>query len=196
MTRLRGVLAAAGEVQRFCQARRWAFCLIGGVAVQRWGEPRLTQDVDLTVLAGLGNESAFVDALLASFVARRDDAREFAFEHRVLLLRTARGVDVDVALGALPFEERTIRRASPWAWGGKTALITCSAEDLLVHKVFAGRDRDWGDVDGILARQYGRLDLTLVRQELAPLLDLKEEPEALAKLEHRIATIERRLRDA
>ena len=29
---------------------------MGGVALQRWGEPRLTQDVDLTLLTGFGDE--------------------------------------------------------------------------------------------------------------------------------------------
>ena len=47
MIHLPRVLAAAGDVQRFCLQQRWQFCFIGGVAVQRWGEPRLTQDVDL-----------------------------------------------------------------------------------------------------------------------------------------------------
>ena len=57
MIHLPGVLAAAGDVQLFCLERHWQFCFIGGVAVQRWGEPRLTQDVDLTVLTGVGNEA-------------------------------------------------------------------------------------------------------------------------------------------
>jgi len=47
MIHLPGVLAAAGQVQRLCQQHGWRCCFIGGVAVQRWGEPRLTQDVDL-----------------------------------------------------------------------------------------------------------------------------------------------------
>jgi hypothetical protein len=58
----------------------------------------------------------------------------------VLLIRADSGVDV----GALPFEERSVRRASPWVWTADISLITCSAEDLVVHKVFAGRDLDWG----------------------------------------------------
>lgn len=194
MIELRGVLAAAVEVQRFCQAQGWPFCLIGGVAVQRWGEPRLTQDVDATVLAGFGREAPVADAFLGAFTARRDDARQFALQHRVLLLRTESGVDVDVALGALPFEERTIQRASAWSWGADTNLVTCSAEDLVVHKVFAGRDRDWGDVERILTRQHGKLNLAQIREELVPLLELKEEPEALARLERQIATVDRRLR--
>lgn len=56
MIHLPGVLAAAGEVQSYCRGRGWRFCFIGGVALQRWGEPRLTQDVDLTLLTGFGDE--------------------------------------------------------------------------------------------------------------------------------------------
>ena len=37
MIHLPGVLAAAGEVQGFCQRQAWRFCFIGGVALQRWG---------------------------------------------------------------------------------------------------------------------------------------------------------------
>lgn len=44
MIHLPRVLEAAIEIQSFCQRRKWRFCFIGGVAVQRWGEPRLTQD--------------------------------------------------------------------------------------------------------------------------------------------------------
>ncbi len=194
MIHLPGVLDAAGIVQRFCEHQRWAFCLIGGVAVQRWGEPRLTQDVDLTILAGFGEEQAFVDAFLREFVPRRADVCAFALQHRVLLLRTVTGIDVDVALGALPFEERTIRRSSPWSWGGSdTTLTTCSAEDLVVHKAFAGRDRDWADVSSILTRQHGKLNLRQIREELVPLLELKEDVDALPKLEGLVATVDRRL---
>src|SRR5437762_1924627 len=168
MIHLPRVLAAAGEVQHFCQQRRWPFCFIGGVAVQRWGEPRLTQDVDLTLLTGFGDEAKFVDPLLEQFNPRRSDAREFALSRRVLLARTRSGVDVDVALGAFPFEERSVQRASSWSWAEGQSLLICSAEDLVVHKVFAGRDLDWGDVERVLIRQHGKLDLHQIRAELKP----------------------------
>lgn len=193
MIHLPRVLEAAIEIQRFCQDRQWPFCFIGGVVVQRWGEPRLTQDVDLTLLTGFGNEEVFAEELLASFEGRRPDAREFALHQRVLLIRTQSRVDVDIAFGALPFEERTIQRASAWEWAPGQLLVTCSAEDLIVHKAFAGRDLDWGDVERVLIRQYGKLDLTLIRSELDPLLELKGEPQGKSKLEQKIATAQRRL---
>jgi hypothetical protein len=194
MIHLLRVLEAAGEVQQFCQKRNWQFCFIGGIAVQRWGEPRLTQDADLTLLTGFGHEEEFIDPLLGAYSARRDDAREFALAHRVLLFKTCSGIAIDLALGAFPFEERAIRRASSWLWMEDRSLITCSAEDLVTHKVFAGRELDWGDVERILVRQHEKLNLAQIRSELKPLLELKGEMEALDKLEQKLALVERRLR--
>ncbi len=39
---------AALELQSFFARRQWQFCLIGGIALLRWGEPRFTRDVDET----------------------------------------------------------------------------------------------------------------------------------------------------
>ncbi len=194
MIHLPGVLAAAEEVQRFCEQRHWKFCFIGGVAVQRWGEPRLTQDVDLTLLTGFGSEETYVNAWLSRFQPRGADARAFALKYRVLLARTASGVDVDAAFGALPFEERCIQRSSTWAWAEGHSLTTCSGEDLVVHKSFAGRDIDWSDVERVLTRQHGKLDLELIRTELGPLLELKSEGQAMDKLERMISKVDQRVR--
>jgi len=182
MNGLHELLAAATKLQTFLLDKGWRFCFIGGIAVQRWGNPRFTQDIDLTLMTGFGDEERFVDILLEGLEIRRPDARAFALQNRVLLAQTREGVDVDVALGALPFEDRSVSRATPWKGDG-FELTTCSAEDLIVHKAFAGRERDWDDLESVLVRQHQRLDLTQIRSELAPLLELKGEVEALDKLE-------------
>ena len=74
-----------------------------------------------------------------------------------------------------------------------SSLTTCSAEDLVVHKAFASRDRDWSDVETILVRQHGRLDLAQIRRDLSPLLELKDDVEPLAKLDRLIAVVDKRL---
>jgi hypothetical protein len=174
--------AAALQVQDVCRARGWRFCFIGALAVQRWGEPRLTQDVDLTILTGFGAEELYVDALLAEFAPRRPDARDFALRYRVLLIASASGVAIDTALGAMPFEERAIERASVFQAAEGVELLTCSAEDLVVFKAFAGRDKDWIDIEGVALRQGARLDRSLVWRELDPLLELKGAPETARRL--------------
>jgi len=113
---------------------------------------------------------------------RLSDAREFALRNRVVLLRSALGVPIDVALGAMPFEERAVVRASTFSVQSGVELTTCSAEDLIVFKAFAGREKDWLDIEGIAVRQGDQLDQTLIWAELAPLLELKEAPEDATRL--------------
>jgi hypothetical protein len=102
-------------------------------------------------------------------------------------------VDVDIAFGALPFEEHSIERASDWIVDSERSLPTCSAEDLIVHKVFAGRDRDWDDVRGVLVRQHRKLDWKVIDEELPPLLELKETPEAWQRLQKIADEVRRQL---
>ena len=59
----------ARAIQEFIQGRGWPFFFIGGVAVQHWGEPRVTRDLDLTVFTGFGGETPVVDGLLARIPA-------------------------------------------------------------------------------------------------------------------------------
>lgn len=59
------IFEAARDLEAFCDAQGWQSCFIGGVAVQRWGEPRVTRDIDLTLLTGFGNEAPFIEKLLA-----------------------------------------------------------------------------------------------------------------------------------
>ncbi len=181
---------AAADMQEFCRSQGWPFCFIGGVALQRWGEPRQTIDVDATLLAGFGDEEAFVDPLITRYRPRRPDARAFALQHRVLLIENDQGIGLDIALGGLPFEERTVERASDFRIGPDQALFTCCAEDLLVHKVFAGRAQDWVDVENVLIKQRGKLNLPLVFSELEPLLELKQESGSARRLRAMVARLE------
>jgi hypothetical protein len=175
------VLSAADEIQKFCQREGWSFCIVGGLAVLRWGKPRTTQDVDITLITGFGTEESFVDKLLAQFGTRRSDAREFALHNRVLLLQSTSGIGIDVALGGFPFEELAVRRATPFEFEPGLSLITASAEDIVVMKAFAGRPQDWADTLGILRAQRV-LDWPYIIEQLTPLCELKESPETVERL--------------
>src|SRR5438105_3963710 len=75
---MNALYAAALEAQQFMQRNGWRLCIIGGVAVVRWGAPRLTQDVDFTLLTELGREDTFIDRLMENFQPRIPNARQFA----------------------------------------------------------------------------------------------------------------------
>jgi hypothetical protein len=176
------LFAAALELQDFMEKRGWRFCFIGGLALARWGEPRATQDVDVSLFTGFGSEDRYIGELLAHFAPRVPQAADFARDSRVVLLRASNGIAADVALAAVPFEEEAVRRASAFEFAPGVSLVTCSAEDLLVLKAFAARDRDWVDVEGLVAQQAGRLDWDYIENQLRPLSAVKESPDILARL--------------
>jgi len=177
------VLQAAREVQDFLEQREWNFAFIGGIAVNRWGRARMTNDADLCLFTDFGDEASYIDPLLENFIPRRADAKEFALLNRVVLLTTRKKFGVDISLGAFDFERNAILRSTLFRFPEEIELLTVSAEDLVVFKAFAGRPQDWFDVEGIFNRQLTSLDMNLIRQELTPLCDLKESPETLDQLE-------------
>lgn len=160
---MNGVLETAVHVQAFCDSRGWRSCFIGGIAVQRWGEPRVTRDVHLSLLAGFGREDGYIDALMEAYTARIGNAREFALTRRVLLLQSKDGVGIDISLAAIPFEQGVVARASTFDFGAGLAIRTCSAEDLVVLKLFASRPLDIRDAEGVAVRQGDRLTGTISR---------------------------------
>lgn len=168
-----GVIGAAREVQDQLSRAGFRFCFIGGVALQRWGEPRFTQDVDLTLLCPFGQEIAVASNIAKLLAPRMAGAIEFTSESRVFLARTSDGTPVDIAFGAIGFELRCVERASPFDFGGGMSLTTCSAEDLIVMKVFADRGQDWVDVEAIMLRRGSELDWHLIEDELKPLLEVR-----------------------
>ena len=177
------LLAAALEIQDFCDRQGWKSCIIGGIAVLRWGEPRFTRDVDLTLMTGFGNESEFVDQLLKSgYRGRISDAADFAVKNRVLLLESPQDVPIDVSLAGFPFEASAIERSSLFAFEPGCILRTCSAEDLIVQKLFASRPRDISDVQTIADKQRGNIDWNYVESQLSPLAELKDETEMMLHL--------------
>lgn len=59
------------------------------MAVQFWGEPRFTQDIDLTVSAPLDGLEKFVQHILDVFTPHIDDALTFAKKDRIVLVEAS-----------------------------------------------------------------------------------------------------------
>ncbi len=179
---MNGLFEAAAEIQEFLQHRDWRFCIIGGLAVIRWGQPRATRDVDISLFVEFGEESSYVDELFGEYAERIPDAREFALQSRVVLIHASNGTPVDIALAGFPYEEQIMQRATAFEYAPDVLLVTASAEDIVVLKAFASRDRDWDDIQGIAIRQMLSLDWDYVFAELASLCELKGDHEPVEHL--------------
>lgn len=179
------VLDAAIEVQRFFRKKRWRFCIIGALAAIRWGVIRTTHDVDVNLLVKFGKEREIIAGLLEALPPRIDDALEFALRNRVVLCHAKNGIEVDISVAASGYEEKIVERATPYQFAPRRSLITTSAEDTIVLKAIADREQDWVDIQGILVRQYGKLDWDYINRELAQLCELKDDSGPLHQLDER-----------
>lgn len=185
---MQDVVNAAHEIQTFCLERQWRFCIIGGLAVIRWSEPRTTRDAHLTLLTGFGHEDQYAGILLRRFAPRIPNALEFARQNRILLLQDSNQVPIDVSFAGFPFEELAVERATWCKYAPGVSLLTCSAEDLMIFKRFASRPQDLIDASRIVDRAAGHLDWTYITTHLTPLAEIKEAHQIidrLKELEHR-----------
>src|ERR1044071_5918803 len=111
---LHSLAGALADLMRWITAKEISGVVIGGVAASLLGRPRMTRDIDAIVLGDeMGWEAVIESARPFGIAPRIDDPLEFARRTRVLLLRhLPSSVDIDVSLGALPFEREVVARAS------------------------------------------------------------------------------------
>jgi len=173
---------AAREFQVSFERHNWSFCFIGGLAVIRWGEVRMTRDIDVSLYAGYGEEHKYITPMLEAFSSRISDALQFALTNRVLLLSATNRVPVDIVLAGLDYEWNMVQRSSLFEFAPNCFLRTCSPDDLIVLKAFADRPVDWADIEGIIARSGDRLDRKYILENITPLAEAKETPQIIGKV--------------
>ena len=170
-------LDAVIEMHKFFTRERIQYAIIGGIAVQWWGEPRFTRDIDVTILVDADKEKKVLQKILSHFSPRLTQALDFALKNRVCLVKNKQGVDIDISLGVPGYEDECMERVILVPIQKKSAVKICSAEDLIIHKALAGRPQDVADIESIILRQGKKLDVHLIRKwlkEFAFLLEKKE----------------------
>lgn len=139
--------------------------VIGGQAVLVYGEPRLTKDVDITLGATLERLDEVVGAVRTLGLEILVDPDEFTPRTMVVPCRDpTTGTRIDLVLSDSAYEREALRRVRTIDLAGARVRFV-SPEDLIVHKVIAGRPRDLEDVRSILVKNPA-LDLAWVRRWL------------------------------
>lgn len=174
---------AAWEFHEFFTHLNVLYAVIGGMAVQYWGEPRFTQDVDLTVMAPLDDPDALIQAVVDRFSTRVADALDFARRNRVILARATNGCNVDISLALPGYQDELMQRTVEYEIDPGKSIRLCSAEDLIVHKAVAGRPQDIRDIEGVVYRQGKSLDGAYIRRWLRDFAELLARPDVLESFE-------------
>jgi predicted nucleotidyltransferase len=129
------------------------YMIIGGQALLIYGEPRLTKDIDITLGVGieeLEKVKTAIDEL--GLKPLPDDSDDFVKETMVLpCIDETSGIRMDFIFSFSTFEKQAIERAIPVKLGG-TSVKFASMEDLVIHKIIAGRARDIEDIKSVLLR--------------------------------------------
>lgn len=139
-----------------------SYLVYGGLALPVWGDVIQTRDVDLVVSIEESQAPAFVAALRGEGFAVPANAESMLFIDKWIIARLG-GIDLDVALGATPFDAEALRRAVRVRLFGREVPVA-SAEDLILYKLAAFRFKDLGHVEDILDRQGAKLDLPYLRR--------------------------------
>lgn len=129
------------------------YMVIGGQAVLLYGEPRLTRDIDITLGVGvreLNKLKETISSLGLKILVERDE--EFVERNMVLpTLDEKSGIRVDFIFSFSPYERQAIERAKDIKLG-RSLVRFASLEDVVIHKVIAGRARDLEDIKSILLK--------------------------------------------
>jgi hypothetical protein len=174
---MKQVFDVAHDVHERLAAASIPHVIIGGLAVLAWGEVRVTNDVDISVLCPFGLEESRIDQLLTLFPNHEIGAKEFAIQNRILPVKADNGIGIDIGIAGFPYEEEALARARSVELRAGQFLPVVGPEDLVVMKTFAGRPKDLMDVRTILIRQRKMLDWSIIEGVLPGLLELNEETE-------------------
>lgn len=177
--------ASARAAVAFLTEHGYRYAIIGGIAMSQWGVVRATYDVDIKVLVPNYNYSAVRAALQAAFPQR---ARQQAPQNSLIVAVTIGDVITDFLLALPGYEELIIERAVLRNLDGWSAWI-CSAEDLIVQKVVAGRDKDWLDVETLLIEQRNRLDQAYIGNWLSQFVEALDNPEIVTRYQRLLAKV-------
>ena len=147
------------KVARQLNHSKIPYMLVGGQAVLYYGEPRLTKDIDIT-LGITVEEITQVLKIIKSLKLRIITKQPLAFARRTMILpvqERSTGIRIDFIFSFSPYERLAIMNAKTMKIGG-VAVKIASLEDLVVHKIIAGRARDIDDVKSILLknRKYNK----------------------------------------
>lgn len=142
------------------------YMIIGGQAVLLYGEPRLTRDIDITLGVNIDRLEDIVK-IVKMIPLKFLPSDVYGFVKSTMVLPTIHedtGIRVDFIFSFSPYEQQAISHSRKISILGKEVSFA-TPEDVIIHKIFAGRPRDLEDVRTILLKNPD-IDLRYIEEWL------------------------------
>ncbi len=165
------MLAALRQVWLALRPLDATAALMGGIALAAWKYPRATRDIDLLVGTADANPHRLVEILRAlGLRSKRGDSvvrlgqldlLQFLYEPPETFL----DIQIDLLVATSPYHRQALQRRTPLHLAEMDMEIdVLSCEDLILHKLLAGRLIDLADTAALLAANRESLDKTYLAE--------------------------------
>lgn len=163
------------KIAKALSAANVPYMVIGGQAVLVYGEPRLTKDIDLTVGVGLESLTTIRNLLLDINLKPVVENVDFTMQTMVFPCQDSEtGIRIDVIFSHSPYERQAMDRVHKIKMEG-VEVCFAGVEDIVIHKMIAGRPRDLEDVESILLKNMD-MDKEYIRTWLRTFSEALGEP--------------------
>jgi predicted nucleotidyltransferase len=174
------LLDALKQVLQVLEKQEYRYAIIGGIANQIWGQARFTYDIDIKVLVPDTDYDSVRETLVSAFP---ESGRPEMPLNPLIVSVKIHNVIVDFLLSTPGYEEQIVHRAVKSIIAGLSVWV-CSAEDLIIQKALANREKDWQDIEGIVIEQGEQLEQEYIEEWLTQFADILEQPELLNRYQH------------
>lgn len=158
------------------------YMIIGGQAVLLYGRPRLTRDVDITL--GVDTDKFTLIERVCKKLGLKllpESPEKFARQTRALPAEKVKSrIRVDFIFSFTQYESQAIGRAKEVSMDGYPVKFA-SCEDVIIHKMVAGRAVDEEDVRSILAKNKNAVDLKYIKKWLSQFSKISDHGKILVR---------------
>lgn len=133
--------------------RKIEYMIIGGQAVLIYGEPRLTRDIDITLGLNIDGYKQIEEVIKElNLKILSENPVDFLEKTMVLpAMDEESGMRVDFIFSFSDYEKQALKRVNKINFDG-IEICYASVEDLIIHKIISGRERDLEDAKIIVVK--------------------------------------------
>lgn len=147
----------------FLTREKITYVIIGGVAVDVWGKPRKTLDIDIVLLLRPEQYKEFLKAA-RKYQLNFSRTKVFSQLTKMGMCRLYyRQYHVDFIMGYSDFEQGIFKRRRKVKIFNRNIWVA-TPEDVILYKLLSARPIDLADIQNIAETQKGRLDKEYLRQ--------------------------------